>query len=192
MNDIFEKDRSGAMVSPDEPGYDRLIASIFETMKLAYELNDGFRDAGRGAPLPLAHHRTGNRRIGDAAAAVLRGLREEYPDRQTLLDPAGMHVLRPRRDHAGRRRVHRPKVNLVTINHDPDPGNRSATYGRPIVIEDKAWIGINSTVLPGVTVGYGAIVGANSVVTHDVPPLTVVGGNPARFIRRIGEAETDR
>ena len=43
MNDIFEKDRSGAMVSPDEPGYDRLIASIFETMKLAYELNDGFR-----------------------------------------------------------------------------------------------------------------------------------------------------
>lgn len=60
-----------------------------------------------------------------------------------------------------------PKVNLITINHDPDPENRSATYGRPIVIEDKVWIGINSTVLPGVRIGYGAIVGANSVVTHD-------------------------
>ena len=51
---------------------------------------------------------------------------------------------------------------------------------RPIVIEDKVWIGIGATVLPGVRIGYGAIVGANSVVTHDVPPMTVVGGNPAR------------
>ena len=60
MNDIFSKDLSGEMVSPDEPGYDLLI----------------------------------------------------------------------------------------TINHDPDPDNRNATYGRPIVIEDKVWIGINSTVCP--------------------------------------------
>lgn len=78
-----------------------------------------------------------------------------------------------------------PKVNLITINHDPNPDNRSATYGRPIVIEDKVWIGINSTILPGVTIGYGAIVGANSVVTHDVPPMTVVGGNPAKVIKEI-------
>ena len=79
-----------------------------------------------------------------------------------------------------------PKVNLITINHDPNPENRSATYGRPIVIEDKAWIGINSTILPGVRIGYGAIVGAGSVVTKDVPPMTVVAGNPARFIKGIG------
>lgn len=78
-----------------------------------------------------------------------------------------------------------PKVNLITINHDPNPENRSATYGRPIVIEDKAWIGINSTILPGVRIGYGAIVGAGSVVTKDVPPMTVVAGNPALFIKGI-------
>ena len=78
-----------------------------------------------------------------------------------------------------------PKVNLITINHDPNPENRSATYGRPIVIEDKAWIGINSTILPGVRIGYGAIVGAGSVVTKDVPPMTVVAGNPARFIKGV-------
>ena len=52
-----------------------------------------------------------------------------------------------------------PKVNLITINHDPDPDNRSATYGRRIVIEDKVWIGINATILPGVRLGYGCIVG---------------------------------
>ena len=78
-----------------------------------------------------------------------------------------------------------PKVNIITINHDPDPDNRSATYGRKIIIEDKVWIGIGATILPGVRLGYGCIVGAGSVVTKDVPPLTVVAGNPARIIKRI-------
>ena len=78
-----------------------------------------------------------------------------------------------------------PKVNLITINHDVNPENSSATYGRPIVIEDKVWIGINSTILPGVKIGYGAIVGAGSVVTKDVPAMTIVAGNPARIIKRI-------
>lgn len=78
-----------------------------------------------------------------------------------------------------------PKCNLITINHDVDPENRSATYGRPIVIEDKVWIGINSTILPGVRIGYGSIVGAQSVVTRDVPSMTIVAGNPARIIKKI-------
>lgn len=77
------------------------------------------------------------------------------------------------------------KCNLITINHDPNPDNRSATYGKPIVIEDKVWIGISSTILPGVRIGYGSIVGAQSVVTRDVPPMTVVAGNPARIIKKI-------
>ena len=42
MEDIFKKDLSGAMVSPDDPGYDKLIGAIFDSMKLAYALNDGF------------------------------------------------------------------------------------------------------------------------------------------------------
>ena len=54
----------------------------------------------------------------------------------------------------------------------------------PIVIEDDAWIGFNSTVLKGVRIGRGAIVGAASVVTGDVPSYMVVAGNPARVIGR--------
>ncbi len=55
----------------------------------------------------------------------------------------------------------------------------------PVTIEDDAWIGCMSIVLPGVTIGAAAVVGAGSVVTESVAPYTVVAGNPARFVRKI-------
>ncbi len=55
----------------------------------------------------------------------------------------------------------------------------------PIRIEPNVWIGFDSCVLPGVTIGEGSVVGARSVVTEDVPPYAVVAGNPARVIRRL-------
>lgn len=55
---------------------------------------------------------------------------------------------------------------------------------RPIIIEDDVWIGSRVTILPGVKIGKGVIVGAGSVVTKDVAPYTIVGGNPAREIRK--------
>ncbi|NCW89911.1 MAG: acyltransferase [Rhodocyclales bacterium] len=59
----------------------------------------------------------------------------------------------------------------------------------PIVIGDDVWIGADATVLRGVTIGHGAIVGANSVVTRDVAPFSIVGGVPARVIGRRGGGE---
>jgi acetyltransferase-like isoleucine patch superfamily enzyme len=55
----------------------------------------------------------------------------------------------------------------------------------PVVIGNKAWIGFNAIILKGVHIGEGAIVGAGSVVTHDVPAYSIVAGNPARVIRKI-------
>ena len=55
----------------------------------------------------------------------------------------------------------------------------------PIIVKDKAWIGMNSIILKGVTIGEGAVVGAGSVVTKDVPPWTVVGGNPAIVLKKL-------
>jgi len=60
---------------------------------------------------------------------------------------------------------------------------------RPVRIGANVWIGFDSCILPGVTVGEGAIVGARAVVTDDVPPYTIVAGNPARVIRRLNMEE---
>jgi len=55
----------------------------------------------------------------------------------------------------------------------------------PVVIANKVWIGFNASILKGVTIGEGAIVGACSVVTRDVPPFSIVAGNPARVVRTL-------
>lgn len=61
----------------------------------------------------------------------------------------------------------------------------SRVVSKPIHIKSKVWIGFNVVVLKGVTIGEGAVVGAGSVLTSDVPAWTVVGGNPARVIKEI-------
>lgn len=58
----------------------------------------------------------------------------------------------------------------------------------PVMIADKSWIGMHVIILKGVTIGEGAVVGAGSIVTQDVPPYTLVAGNPARVIRKLGSA----
>lgn len=82
-------------------------------------------------------------------------------------------------------------VQLCTASHPILPGERLLdarptyfrTYAQPITVCVGAWVGARAVVLPGVTIGENAVVGAGSVVTKDVPPNTVVVGNPARPIR---------
>lgn len=79
-------------------------------------------------------------------------------------------------------------ITIVVSNHQHKRGEYIknqpwTTHNNFVVIEDDVWIGANSVVLPGVTIGKGAIVGAGSVVTKDVPPYAIVVGNPARVIK---------
>lgn len=62
---------------------------------------------------------------------------------------------------------------------------------KPVIIEDHVWVGANSFILPGVTIGRGAIVSANSVVNKDVETMTIVGGNPAKLIKKKSEIESN-
>lgn len=80
------------------------------------------------------------------------------------------------------------RVEFYTSDHDPDDP-AFARRDAPIAIGDYAWIGSRVMILKGVTVGEGAVVAAGSLVTKDVEPYTIVGGHPAKFIRKRGATE---
>lgn len=100
---------------------------------------------------------------------------------------AGLVVLDTARVSIGNDVLIGPQVGIYAASHPLDPAMRAEGYefARPITIGDGAWIGGHASILPGVTIGRGSVVGAGSVVTHDVPDGCVVAGNPARIIRRI-------
>ena len=140
MKSIFEKDLSGEMVSPNEPGYNALIEDIFATIKVATEMNTGYRT-------PEEVHGYMDKILGkplEESTTVLPPLYIDYGKPITIgkgcfiqqcctfFGRGGITI--------GDEVFIGPKVNLITINHDPDPENRSATYGRPITIEDKVWM----------------------------------------------------
>lgn len=86
-----------------------------------------------------------------------------------------------------------PRVFIVTGGHDishPEKPmytisnkEKDKSIDKDVVLEGDNWIGANATILKGVTIGYGAVVGASSIVTKNVPPYAIVAGNPAKIIR---------
>ncbi len=83
-----------------------------------------------------------------------------------------------------------PEVIILTAAHDPDAEDDFTGVNHAVVIEDYAWIATKAMILPGVTIGRGAIVAAGAVVTKNVTPQTIVGGNPAREIRQRKGTQT--
>ena len=79
----------------------------------------------------------------------------------------------------------RRREQIRRVPHDHPRRLEPCMPGRPVRIGRAAWIGFDTCILPGVTVGEGAVVGARSVVAVDVEPFTIVAGNPARLIRRL-------
>lgn len=80
-----------------------------------------------------------------------------------------------------------PEVTMVTTNHDFD--DRMTLRCRRIHVCRNVWIGAHAVILPGVTIGENAVVAAGSVVTKDVEPNTIVGGNPAKVIRKLNNSK---
>jgi len=76
-----------------------------------------------------------------------------------------------------------PECYLISASHDPHSSSfAGSSKPMAVTIHDYAWLGVRALVLPGVTIGRGAVVGAGAVVSRDVPPMAIVAGNPARVI----------
>ncbi|HEQ3586377.1 TPA: sugar O-acetyltransferase [Vibrio harveyi] len=86
-----------------------------------------------------------------------------------------------------------PNVTIATAGHPIDPELRRdiAQFNIPVHIGNNVWIGANSVVLPGVTIGENSVIGAGSVVTKDIPANVVAVGNPCRVLREIGEHDKE-
>lgn len=185
MKDIFERELNGEPICVNDPEYGKILDIIYETMRLTDKLNNVHhnneeiksifseitgKDVDSSLVLLPPFYTDFGKNIRLGKNVLIQQL-------CTFFDRGGITV--------GNNVFIAPKVNLVTLNHDIDPENRSTTTAKPIIIHDNVWIGINSTILPGVTIGKNAIVAAGSIVTKDVEPSIIVGGNPAKFIRSI-------
>lgn len=76
-----------------------------------------------------------------------------------------------------------PEATILTLGHDPQ-SSVFADRGGDVVIGDRVWIAYRAIILPGVTIGEGAVIAAGAVVTKNVEPYTIVAGNPARYIKK--------
>ena len=86
-----------------------------------------------------------------------------------------------------------PNVVVATAGHpiDPELRRKVAQFNVPVRIGSNVWIGAGAILLPGVTVGENSVIGAGSVVTHDIPPNVVAVGNPCRVLREISDRDRE-
>lgn len=183
--DIIERMKAGELILETDPDYPSMYAEFEKTMDLVAQLNSSYHTPTEirallsriwGQPIdetvrmfPPFHTAFGK------LTAVGKGVFINFGC--TFLDRGGITL----EDDV----FVGPQVQIITENHPEQPSVRRNVYTKPVVIKHGAWIGAGAIILPGVTVGENAIVGAGSIVTKDVPDNTIVAGNPARVIREI-------
>jgi acetyltransferase-like isoleucine patch superfamily enzyme len=190
--DIFERDKSGELISLDDPEYPRLFTVILKAIRTTAELNSLVTD-------DLSKIReVFSRLVGKEVDETFFIIPPFYTDfgqnihigknvfvnhACTFMDRGGITL----EDEV----LIGPKVNLITTNHPINPSERRATISNPIVIKKRAWIGAAATIMPGVTIGENSVVAAGAVVTKDVPANSIVGGIPAKLIKNLPVTSTE-
>lgn len=183
-SDIFERLRKGETILPNDPQAYRMREVSYTTKKLLVQMNNAtdpkdIRD--------LLSQITGTEI--DESVAVFTPLYINYGKHTKIgknvfinfdcifLDLGGITI----EDGV----LIAPKVSLLTVGHSISPSERHGLVPKSIHIKKNAWIGANATILQGVTIGENSVVAAGSVVSKDVPDNVVVGGTPAKIIKKI-------
>lgn len=181
---IFDSLKNGETITSDHPDNHQLRESAFATIKLLQKLNNSFEpneireilseitdseiDESVGLFPPFYINYGKNTKIGKNVF-INFGC--------TFLDLGGITI----EDNV----QIGPKVCLSSEGHPVDPARRNSLEAKPILIKKNAWLGANVSVMPGITIGENSIVAAGAVVTKDVEDNTIVGGVPAKFIKKI-------
>ena len=181
--DIFELLRSGADVDMATPEYAEAIKEMGRCNQICFHINTTEPDMEKIRPLEETLFEGGL----DATSYIMPPMQIDFGCQMkigknvfvnhslTCMAAGGITI----EDGV----MIGPNVRIVTDNHDFE--NRMVLRCKPVHIGRNAWIGVGAIILPGVTIGENAVVAAGAVVTKDVAPNTIVGGNPAKFIKNI-------
>jgi acetyltransferase-like isoleucine patch superfamily enzyme len=183
---IFERELAGELISLDDPDYPQIYAVIRKAIRITSELNAMRVDSNEQVNQVFSE--LIDKPVDDSFFFIppfytdfghnIRIGKNVFVNHAcTFMDRGGITL----EDNV----LVGPKVNLITTNHPIEPGQRRGTISLPIVLKKGAWIGANVTVMPGVTIGENAIVGAGAVVTKDVAANTIVAGVPARVVKKL-------
>lgn len=192
MSNIFERMKAGELILESDPEYQDLYKEFERGMSIVGELNSSYHSPEE---IRTLLSRLTKKEIDSSVRMFLPfytafgqfitlGKNVFINSSCTFLDRGGITI----DDDV----FIGPNVSLITENHPEEPEIRHNVYGRPIHIKRNAWIGAGAIILPGVTVGCNAIVGAGSVVTKDVEDNTIVVGNPAHFLRYIKQGKSGK
>lgn len=184
-NDILTRDKSGLPVSSKEKDFTVIEKIQINTRKILAEINFGYKSDDE---IRVLFEKITERKI-EKSTTILPPFQTDFGKNIilgkdvfintgcTFMDRGGIEI--------GDGAFIGPDVKLITINHDINPQKRYITYCKPIKIHKNVWIGAGAVILPGVTIGEGSIIGAGAVVTKDVEAMTIVGGIPAKAIKKI-------
>src|SRR5215213_2457971 len=186
--DIFERDKAGETIRLEDPEYPKLFEVILKAIRITAKLNalvtDDLRKI-RDVFSELIGKKVDDTFFvippfySDFGENINIGKNVFVNHACTFMDRGGITL----EDEV----LIGPKVNLITTNHPLNPSERRATISHPIVIKRNAWIGAAATIMPGVTIGENSVVAAGAVVMKDVPDNTIVGGVPAKVIKKLDD-----
>ena len=170
------------------PRREKIVQRSWEVLrKVVYGMSPFFARKWRRRWTVLAARLGGSGGLLAESVSISRAARIDFPwnldagDLSSFCDGSWIYALD--KIKIGKNVCIGEDVRLLTGTHDIN----SSTFKlvtKPIIIGDNVWIATGSTVLPGIVIGEGAVVGACSVVTKDVPAWTVVAGNPAKVVKK--------